>query len=97
MHDGGVYLLKTSDGYRYGYLENINRIYGKFDVERMKYDLIPNVVYDTFGASDVYNDKTSALFSAIEFAESLNMELEDGVGYVIDDAEYKSFVEIIHG
>lgn len=90
-------MLKTIDGYRIGYLDNLNTIYKSFDVDTMKYHLAPTVVFQGFGASKVFDTKEQALTEAIQLCSKLNAELDDGVGYVIDDGENKSFAELIHG
>lgn len=94
----GIYILKTYDGYRCGYLSRLEDIYGKFDVSKMKYNLIPNVVKENFGNSPVFIDLPEAYKNAVTMWENYNFGyLDDGIGFVITDAENKTFEELING
>jgi hypothetical protein len=93
----GIYILKTLDGYRAGYVKNLAKVYQEFNPETLYFSLEPTIIRDCFGNSVSFDNIQEAMDYAVSvvYPKHRNENLDDGIGFVIKDAQYKSFFEII--
>ena len=89
----GVYVLKTSDGYRVAYSRLIEDIYGYFDDETIGYRPCGSAIARKFGNATVFADAESAR----EYARELSVNydyLDDGITF-IEDYSDSTFVDLV--
>lgn len=92
----GVYILKTSDGYRVNFSDRYYDFFGPFDDGIG--DFIPNgkALDEVFGLCSVILDQEPAIQKAAEISNQLTFETFDGIMF-INNYQHLTFEELING
>jgi hypothetical protein len=87
--DNGVYVLQTfGPEFRVVYCQGIDKIFGKFNDETLKWDGNPSVMKACFKDSEVFLDLNLALDKAQELSYDYEY-LEDGICVITEFKEIK--------
>jgi hypothetical protein len=91
----GIYVLKTSDGYRVAYSEQYDYLYGNFNDDMIRYDVDPEYLMKIFGNSELIMNKLTAEEVAIELSNKMQ-ETDNGIMFIRDYSNY-TFEELLNG
>lgn len=91
----GIYILKTSDGYRVNYSDRYYDFFGSYDDATR--DFLPNgqAIEEVFGLCAVILDQADAIQKAAEISNMLTFETFDGIMF-IDNYQHMTFEELIN-
>lgn len=91
----GVYILKTTDGYRVNFSDRYYEFFDRFDDSI--FDYIPNrkTIEEVFGFCEVIPDYESAMLKAKAISSMLTYETNDGIMSIMNYCNV-SFEELIN-
>lgn len=92
----GVYILKTSDGYRVNFSDRYYDFFNSYDDAAC--DFVPNrkAIEEVFGLCSVILDQEPAIQKAAEISNQLTFETFDGIMF-INNYQHLTFEELING